>query len=181
MLGRTLDSNRAHKESRLPDKDEPHPRLFLPERGLESAEATCRPKVFDTLRHLGRIERLAFLLSDLPREVRNLYAAIRLHRDFNYRPAPRRLLRRNQRRRRDQLEQNYDEESFCVNGPTSNRVRKSLEACHSDSVRSEEEESQHSRNQANTEILRRLRLLRMTVSDCFPQHAKCGGTAAVPG
>src|SRR5256885_13482306 len=97
MLGRTLDPNRAHKESRLPDKDERQPRLFLPERGLESAEAARRPKVLDTLRHLGRIERLAFLLGDLPGEVRNLYAAVRLHRDFNYRPAPRRLLCRNQR------------------------------------------------------------------------------------
>src|SRR5205809_1919189 len=116
MLGRTLDSNRAHKESRLPDKDEPHPRLFLAERGLETAEAARRPKVFDTLRHLGRIERLAFLLGDLPPEVRNPYAAIRLHGDFNHRPAPRRLLRRNKRQHRDQLNQNDDEGSPCENG-----------------------------------------------------------------
>src|SRR5438876_5607588 len=110
MLGRTLDSNRAHKESRLPDKDERHPRLFLPERGLESAEAARRPKVFDALRHLGRIERLAFLLSDLPREVRNLYAAIRLHRDFNYRPAPRRLVCRKKGRRPNGLSQSENHE-----------------------------------------------------------------------
>src|SRR2546427_6978877 len=117
MLGRTLDPNRAHKESRLPDKDERHPCLFLPERGLESAEAARRPKVFDTLRHPGRIERLAFLLSDLPREVRNLYAAIRLHRDSNYRSAPRRLLCRNKRRRPNELSQSENHEK-----PGENRV-----------------------------------------------------------
>src|SRR5438876_453662 len=119
MLGRTLDSNRAHKESRLPDKDERHPRLFFPERGLESAEAARRPKVFDTLRHLGRIERLAFLLSDLPPEVRNLDAAVRLHADFNYRPAPRRLLCRKKGRRPNELCQGENHEKPGENGATT--------------------------------------------------------------
>src|SRR5437879_11595415 len=121
MLGRALDPNRAHKESPLSDKDERHSRLFLPKRGLESAEAARRPKVFDTLRHLGRVERLAFLLGDLPREVRNLYAAIRLHRDFNYRPAPRRLLCRNQRRRPHQLRQGENDEKPCENRAPAKR------------------------------------------------------------
>ncbi len=51
---------------------------------------------------------------------------------------------------------------------TSDRLLESVEACHSE----RSEESRHLRNQANTEILRRLRLLRMTVSGVFQRPAK---------